>query len=262
MTNPNVAVTLEDAVAEVLGLLTGLDLSYIPETDRFQAVVRALNRAVRQNALESEWSFYTSTESIGLAVPGVQDIPIRASLRPRIIRDDSVKFVTPDGTPVVWAYYLPRDAIDKYPDRTKLYVSSTRQSLHFSRPFSEQMRGLEILVPAMREPNLFIMPPLVPDAYTPTAPVPEATLEQLIDFDYPDLIIARAAWLYAQTDPVMQPRVQTLEAQYKDLMYSLIERDNRNTDSPYLNDFILPIEGNINGDRPYSNRPYSTDWRG
>ena len=70
-------------------------------------------------------------------------------------------------------------------------------------------------------------------------------LSQEIDFPYPDIIVARAAYLYAQSDPVMQPRVQTLEAQYKDLMYQVMERDERNTDSPYLNDFLLPVQAGL-----------------
>jgi hypothetical protein len=59
------------------------------------------------------------------------------------------------------------------------------------------------------------------------------------------VIIARAAWNYAQTDPVMQPRAQTLEANYKDLMYQLIERDTSHTDTPYENSFILPLENGL-----------------
>ena len=72
-------------------------------------------------------------------------------------------------------------------------------------------------------------------------------LDQLIDFDYPDLVMARAAWIYAQADPVLQPRVPALEEQYKDIMYQLVERDERHTDTPYMNDFFVPIEGSING---------------
>ena len=34
---------------------------------------------------------------------------------------------------------------------------------------------------------------------------------------------------------------------YKDLMYQLIERDDRTTDSPYLNEFAVPIISDING---------------
>jgi len=70
-----------------------------------------------------------------------------------------------------------------------------------------------------------------------------------VDFAYPDLIIAKAAYFYAQSDPVMQPRVPTLENDYKTLMYQLIERDTNHTDTPYVNEFILPLEnGLINQD--------------
>ena len=77
--------------------------------------------------------------------------------------------------------------------------------------------------------------------------IPDRVLNQPIDFDYPDLVIAKAAYMYAQTDPVMQPRAQTLEATYKDIMYQLIERDDRHTDTPYTNDFFVPIMNGIQG---------------
>jgi len=35
-----VRLTLDEAVAEVLGLLTGLDLTYEPELDRYRAITR------------------------------------------------------------------------------------------------------------------------------------------------------------------------------------------------------------------------------
>lgn len=75
--------------------------------------------------------------------------------------------------------------------------------------------------------------------------MPEEVRNQEIDFPYPDVVILRAAMYYAMTDPVMQPRVQTLEAQYKDLMYQIIERDDRNTDSPFENEFIVPVQGGL-----------------
>jgi hypothetical protein len=72
-------------------------------------------------------------------------------------------------------------------------------------------------------------------------------------------VIARAAWLYAQTDPMFQPRVQTLEDQYKNLMYQLIERDTAFTDTPYQNEFLVPVQNDIYGESaarpwPVSNR--------
>ena len=33
---------------------------------------------------------------------------------------------------------------------------------------------------------------------------------------------------------------------FQNLFYALNERDDRNTDSPYLNDFAVPIQGTIN----------------
>ena len=246
--NPNTEITLEESVEEVLAILTGLDLYYEPNQDRFRAVTRAINRAVRANATENEWSHYTSTEQVGYAYAGERVVPIRAELRPRIIGDDAVRLVNRKGRVVTWAYFLPRDSIHKY-DRAdgELRVAITKQMLEFSRPFYRVEHGLMIEVPVMREPELFKLPELPSDPNTPIPDVPEEILKQKLDFDYPDVIIARAAFMYAQTDPLMQPRAQILEQQYKDLMYNLIERDTRNTDAPYLNDFILPISNSIDG---------------
>lgn len=238
--NPEVALTLDDCVEEVLGLLTGLDLSYMPETDRYRAVTRQINRALRANALEREWSFYASTEEVGTARAGQQDVHLRASVRPRIIGDDAVRLVDDRGTPRVWAYFLPRDAIAKYPARRGLWVAVTRQSLHFSRPFSTAESGLRIVLPVMREPRIFRLPP------TTEEEVPAEVREQKLDFDYPDLVLLRAATYVAAADPVLQPRVQQLEEEYKQMFYALNERDDRNTDSPFLNEWTVPIQSGIN----------------
>ena len=79
-------------------------------------------------------------------------------------------------------------------------------------------------------------------------------LAQELDFDFSDVVIARAAWLYAQTDPMMQPRVQTLEEQYKDMMYQLIERDTAFTDTPDQNEIIVPVQNDIYGESTW--RPW------
>ena len=241
MANADVSITLDGAVAEVLGMLTGLDMTYAPEFDRYRAVARQINRALRANALEHDWSYYSDTEVVGTAHAGDQVIALRSSVRPRIVGDDSVRFVDSDGRIRVWAYLLPRDALHKYVGRKGLYASTTRNLLEFSKPFSSGMEGLEIQVPVMREPKMFDLPDPSESTVSNTIPVPAATRQQLVDFDYPDVVIQRAAYLYAQSDPVMQPRVQTLEAQYKNLMYQLIERDDKHTDAPFLNEFFVPI---------------------
>ena len=243
MANRDVQLTLENAVAETLHSLTGLDLSYDPVQDRFQSITRALNRALRLVALEHEWSCYTSTEEAGQAVEGAQDVELSSNLRPRIINDDAVRLVDDDDIVHVWAYILPRDALHKYAAREGLWVSVTRSTLTFSRPFFSGEAGLRIMVPVMREPTMFRLPKDGED-------VPQSILRQLVDFDYPDLVIAKACQLMAETDPVMQPRVQSLEARYKDIMYQLIERDDRSTDSPYVNEFVIPMVGQLNGS-PY-----------
>ena len=242
MTNSEVRMDLEDAVAEVLGLLTGLDLNYVPETDRFRAITRSLNRSLRANALEADWSYYASTEAAGATTScGSASVPLRSDVRPRIINDDAVRLLDRDGNTVRWAYFLPRDALHKYRHRDGLWCAATGQNLLFSRPFEQSEEGLIIQIPVMREPRMFRLPPVGTD-------VPTKVLRQQVDFDRPDLIVARGAYFYAQTDPVMQPRVPTLENDYKTLMYQLIERDERHTDTPYMNEFILPLENGLVSD--------------
>ena len=246
MTNPDVAMNLDECVKEVLGMLTGIDLTYEPEQDRYYAVTRQINRALRANALEREWSYYASHEDIGTVRAGVQDVAIRSSIRPRIIGDDSVRLVDDRGRPIVWAYFLPRDAIEKYPARRGLWVSITRQSLHFSRPFHQGEEGLHIQLPVMREPRMFRLPEQPENPEEELITVSSDIREQLLDFEFPDVVLQRAAYFYAQTDPVMQPRVQTLEQEWKNTFYALNERDDRNTDSPFLNEFAVPIQGSVN----------------
>lgn len=257
--NPEVATTLDDAVAEVLGLLVGTDLSYRPELDRYRSITRQLNRALRAVAVEHEWSYYSDTESVGFAHQGDRAIALRASVRPRIISDDSIRLVRPStGAIVRWAYFLPRESLHKYRGSRDLYAAYTRQMLEFSRPFNSAEDGLDIQLPVMREPKMFRLPKQPEDVNEPLVTVPDEIREQLIDFDYPDLIVRKAAYFYAQTDPVMQPRVQTLDQDYKDMMYGLIERDSRNTDSPYINEWDLGISGSIEGDTyPHGFHPHA-----
>lgn len=254
--HPELLLTLEDAVGEVLGMLTGIDLEYDPQLDRFRAITRQLNRAMRSIALEHEWSYYSATTSVGIATEGVSVVAIPNTVRPRITGDDAVRLVDADGQIRVWAYYLPRDAVHKYGGRPGgLWVSSTKHALQFSRAFYAEEEGLDIQVPVMREPVMFRLPEA-------GQPVTAEILTQPIDFQYPDLVILRAAHMYAMTDPLFQPRVQTLEAQYKDLMYQIIERDDRMTDSPYLNDFFVPVQNGITGNGYLShNHPHADERR-
>ncbi len=260
MSNPDVVMSLDECVDEILSNLTGLELRYQPELDRYRAVTRQLNRALRAVALEREWSYYSDIEEIGVAHAGVQDLEIRSTIRPRIVGDDSVRLCDENGVPRVWAYFLPRDAIEKYPARRGLWVSSTRTSLHFSRPFQQHEEGLRIQVPVMREPKMFRLP-RDPETDTGTlVPVPDEIREQPLDLEFPDLVLAKAQYFYEQSDTVMQPRAQTLDEEYKTLFYALNERDDRNTDAPYLNDFAVPIQGDVNGSSFWDrNHPHSDD---
>lgn len=261
MSNPETALTCDEAVGEVLGLLTGLDLQYAAESDRYYAIVRALNRALRSNALEHEWSYYASTENVGTATEGSNAVALLSTRRPRQTGDDAVRLLNDTGAIMRWAYFLPRDALHKYQYRNQLYCSIVGQQLLFNRAFYEKEAGLSIEVPVMREPTLIRLPAQPADPNLPSVPVDQAVRDTEIDFQYPDLIVLRGAYYYAQTDPVMQPRVQTLEAQYKDLMYQIIERDDRNTEAPEMNAWSLGISGSLRGETAYPLHPHA-DGRG
>lgn len=245
MSNPDTALTLDQGVAEVLQILTGLDLQYEPGQERYQSVARSINRAQRSVALEREWSWYADVESVGPAVAGEREVVLREAIRPRMIGDDQVRLVNASGDAVEWAAFLPRDALHKYPHRGGLWCAITRNTLTFSREFRSYEAGYDIQVPVMREPVNFVIPVQPEDPDVPLTPVPDEVRQQEIDFAYPDLVTLRAAWDYAQTDPVAQPRVQTLEARYKDHLYQIIEREERMTDSPFMNDFFVPIQSGL-----------------
>lgn len=240
MANRDVAMSLEEAVGEVLTILTGLDLEYDPGMERFHSISRCLNKAMRSTALDHEWSYFSSTENIGRTRAGMRDVELNPRQRMRIINDDAIRLNDRDGVTRQWCYLLPRDALHKYLGREGIWAAVTRSTITFSRPFLKLEEGLDIVVPVMREPRMFEIP-------RSGEAVDDRVLRQTVDFDYPDLVIARAAYIYAQTDPVMQPRVQTLEQEYKTIMYALVERDDRHTDSAYLNDFTVPIQNSIRG---------------
>jgi hypothetical protein len=248
--NAEVALTLDDAVEEVLGQLTGLDLTYEPEFDRYRAITRQLNRALRANALEQEWGYYADTLSLGGVPVGEWEVQLPGNRRPRIVNDDAVRLVDSEGHIQRWAYILPRDSLHKYQDRSGLWCSMTDRSLQFSRRFMNSEGSLEIQVPVMREPRMFRLP-------AQGEPVSDTIRNQLVDFYFPDVITARAAYYYAQSDPVMQPRVQTLEGDYRDLMFQLIERDTAHTDSASLNQFRLNVQPGLMGDGMMHRHPHS-----
>lgn len=256
--NPRVSMTLTEAVDEVLLILSGQTLHYDSQYDRFRAITGCINRALRGNAMEQEWGYYSERLMVGPVVDGVQVYQISADYRFRVKDDDAARLVTAEGVPQVWAYFLPRDSLHKYRNRNGLWASATRNELLFSRPLEATTPQLYIEVPVMREPSMFRLPAAPYETkMVPTEEDPEIleevtlypdVLEDPVDFDFPDLITARAAWLYAQTDPVLQPRVQTLEESYKGLMYQAMERDSANTDTPYQNELIVPVQNTIYGE--------------
>lgn len=263
MTNtidPELVYTLDDAVKEVLGNLTGQDLTYDPRFDRYQAVTRQLNRALRSNALEHEWSYYHYMWRSAQVIEGQRKVVLPPGLRPRVKGDDAVRVALDDEqeTEVLWAYVLPRDALSKYADRPGLWCSITRNEILFNRPLYPGDITCFIRVPVMREPTMFRLPMQPEDPDAELVEVPQVIRDQPIDFAYPDVITVRAAFYYAQTDPIMQPRVQTLEAQYKDLMYQVIERDDNYTDSPYQNEFVLDIQSGLSTPGFVHQHPHAT----
>src|SRR6478609_76753 len=258
--NPELTMTLQEGVGEVLSLLTGLDLSYAPERDRFRSVARAINRALRSIALEKEWSYYSSTIDIGPAVEGATAITIANTVRPRMTGDDAIRFVDPEDDGIkMWAYFLPRDALHKYQGRGGMWAAANPGLITLSRPIPNALAGFRVELPVMRAPIMFEIP------YQPEETEPDTMDSGVylapIDFEYPDLVVLRAAYFYAQTDPIMQPRVQTLEAQHKDLMYQVIERDERHTDDPYQNEFFVPVQNGIVGNGMYHPHPHSDERR-
>lgn len=256
--NAELSMTLEDAVAEVLTLLIGSDVRFMPEMDRFQTITRFLNMGMRSAALDHEWKYFYSHATVGHAHEGTQALLLRSSLRPRMMDDDAVVLVKPGTSDIVkWAYFQNATALHKYRHMDGLWCSVHNRVLQFSRPFTKSEEGLEIQMPSMREPVMFRLPEQPTDPAEEVVTVPRDVLEQQIDFDYPDYIIRKAAWLYAQTDPVLQPRVQTLEAQWKDLMYALTERDTRSTDTPYQNPWNIGIDGGIYSSGPSSTHPHA-----
>ncbi len=267
MSSPVVSMTLDEAVEEVLLILTGLGLAYDPSYDRYRVIAKMLNRALRANALEHEWSWYNGTVSAGTSTEGQTAVSLAAGVRPRMTGDDAVRLVElaededDSDSVVVWAYFLPRDALHKYGYRQGLWVSSVRDLLMFSRPLQAGEAGLDIQIPVQREPAMFDIPAHPEDPETELTEIDPETRTQLVDFQYPDVIVARAAYLYAQTDPVMQPRAQTLEGGYKDLMYQVIERDDRHTDAPYQNEFYVPVQNTIYAEPTYAPHPLADERR-
>ena len=183
MTNKELSFTLEDGVAEVLNTLTGLELQYQPDLDRFRSITLALNRALRAVALEHEWSYFFSTEIIGIVSAGVSVLDVPPSWRFRVVGDDAIRLEDSQGRVASWVYFLPRDALHKYRHREGRWAAATRNRLFFSRPFTAEEVGLRIFAPIMREPKMFRLP-------RSGGTVGRKTLDQPIDFDYPDLVVA------------------------------------------------------------------------
>jgi hypothetical protein len=44
-------------------------------------------------------------------------------------------------------------------------------------------------------------------------------------------------------------------------MYQVIERDDRNTDSPYLNEFFVPVQSGLETHHFYHHHPHSDERR-
>lgn len=237
-------MSLTEAVAEVQHILTGLNLSYDDRYDIFHATVRQLNRSLRHVSLEDEWGWYVEEVNAGLSVEDQTTIELDSTYRARILEGDAVRLVNDDGLPVIWAYYLPRDSLSRHTYRPELRVSVTRNEISFNRPLLASEAGYTIMVPAMREPAQTNIPSSGEKLTT-------AQLNRALDTEYPDMVVAHAAWQMSMSNPVYQPRAQTLEDAYNDLKYALIERNTNHSDSPLRNTFV-PSYGD-----PYLSLPHN-----
>ncbi len=225
-----ITMSVRDAVNEVHNILTGLDLTYEDRYDIFHATVRQLNRSLRAVALEDEWAWYSEDVDVGTSTEGQTTVELDANYRPRIQQDDAVRLVDSSGMVVRWAYYLPRDSLSKYLYRPELRVAVTRNVITFSRPLLASEADLSIIVPVMREPRQTRIPPT-------GQKLTEADLNRALDAEAPDLIVAHAVWQMAMSNPVYQPRAQTLEEAFSDLKYAMMERNTNHSDSPLRNTF-------------------------
>lgn len=225
-----VQLSLREAVNEVHNILTGLDLEYEDRMDIFHATVRQINRSLRQVALEDEWAWYVEEVDAGTTTEGMTQVELSSSYRPRVQQDDAVRLTNSEGITVEWAYYLPRDSLSKYLYRRELRVAFTKNVILFSRPLQKFESGLSVIVPAMREPKQT----KIPDAGQQLS---AADLVRAIDAEYPDMIVAHAAWKLSMSNPLYQPRAQTLEEEFNDLKYALTERNSNHSDSPLRNTF-------------------------
>ena len=226
-----VQLSLQESVNEIHNILTGLDLTYEDRYDIFHATVRQVNRSLRQVALEDEWAWYVEEVDAGTTTVDMTEVELNSAYRPRVQQDDAVRLVNANGITVSWAYYLPRDSLNKQMHRPELRVAFTKNVIKFSRPLQLFESGLSIIVPAMREPKQTRLP----EAGARLTP---AELSRAIDAEYPDLIVAHAAWKMAMSNPLYQPRAQTLEEEFNDLKYALTERNTNHSDSPMRNNFV------------------------
>lgn len=245
-----ITMSLREAVNEVHNILTGLDLVYEDRFDIFHATVRQLNRSLRTVALEDEWAWYTEDVDGGTTTVGQTTVELDAAYRPRITQDDAVRLVNSDGLVVRWAYYLPRESLGKYLYRPELRVASTRNQLLFNRPLQQAEAGLGVVIPAMREPRQTRLP-------ESGNRLSDAELSRALDCEHPDLVVAHAAWQISMSNPLYQPRAQTLEGAYSDLKYALMERNTNHSDSPLRNNFT-PSYGDpylgMSHNHPHSDR--------
>lgn len=255
--NHSVGFTLDEAVQEMLMQLTGLGVTYEPDADRYHVLAHTLNRGLRAVAIDHEWSYFSDQLEVGQASAGTSSVELTSRHRLRVTEDDAVRLEDDRENPVIWAYVLPRDALHKYRYRKGLWCAATRTRLDFSRPFLNSEDGLRVIAPVMREPRMFDLPARG-DAVT------EIIRNQEMDFDFPDLVIARAMFMYAQTNPLLQPRVPSLEDQFNTLKYSLVERDLKHSDSSYLNPWNLGIANGLRDRRAWAGNhghPHADDRR-
>lgn len=229
-------LTLSETVDEVVNTLYGLSTRFEPDTDSWHGMALTLRRALKVVATERDWIYYHDTVQVGTVEPDCSVIVVPSRYRVRKTGDDAIRLLDSRGRPVVWAYIIPDDALHKYRALSGLWCSVVRQEIRFSRPFYKAEKGLRVIAPVMREPYLW--PKLVSGQA-----LPQDEMDRDIDFHRADMVVMKAAYLYAQTDPLLQPRVPQLEQDYRAVFYQVQEQDTNVTMGAMVNDFQLPIEG-------------------
>ena len=88
-----VEMNLDQAVAEVSALLNGIELTLDHNQERYRVIARFINHALRDVALEVEWSYYSDYENVGISHEHIRLVHLRHSLSTRFMKDFAFRMV-------------------------------------------------------------------------------------------------------------------------------------------------------------------------